>query len=533
MTSVRSRLTLVIALLAAVGSLAAVYWGTQLIERQLVNDALDESIANFAFDETKLYFPGDPENLFPFGPDFSLSEVPDVIDAETFELMTGQDVSGEPFFEPLATELLIAEFDIAEEVLNDTIVRSELYLRKLEGTPVLDELFDAYDTDNDGVFHAIWTPEASYAVTRTSVRLDESVPASGVDTLATIDSLAFLDFLYFGVAGVTDGAGDDLVLAFDSRPIGEYELTYFADTTAILDNVAQVRTSLWIAAALTTILAAVSTWFLTGRALAPVAAMTRQVGDISAGNLEERIPVHNSRDEIGGLAVTMNTMLGRIDAGNRQRQQFVSDAAHELRTPVAVLRSEAEVALKAPSFTDVDQLASVVLAESDRLGVLVEDLLTLARVDEGRPKGATQTVDVDEVVFAEAGRSRTIPVDCRQVSAGRIVGRADDLARLASHLLNNAVRHARSSVAVGVQTDEATNTVVLWVDDDGMGVPAAERERIFERFVRLDEARTRDSGGAGLGLAVVQATTADLGGTVRVEDSPLGGARFVVSIPAA
>jgi signal transduction histidine kinase len=162
---------------------------------------------------------------------------------------------------------------------------------------------------------------------------------------------------------------------------------------------------------------------------------------------------------------------------------------------------------------------------------LVEDLLTLARGDETRILDSSSTIDVDELVLEEAARTRALPVDRRSVSAGRVVGQGDEMMRVIAHLLDNEARHGRSTIAVGVQT--LGQTVQIWVDDDGPGISEEQRERIFERFIRLDDARTRDSGGAGLGLAVAHSTVAHMGGTIKVFDSPLGGARFQIELPAA
>ncbi|MEL6982194.1 MAG: HAMP domain-containing sensor histidine kinase, partial [Actinomycetota bacterium] len=169
----------------------------------------------------------------------------------------------------------------------------------------------------------------------------------------------------------------------------------------------------------------------------------------------------------------------RLERSDRQRRQFVSDASHELRTPLAVLRSEAEVARRAPDTTTVADFGRVVIGETNRLESLVEDLLSLARADERKLAGARTAapveLDVDDVVLNEAERTRRLPIDRSQVSAGRVIGRADDLARAVGHLLDNAARHGEMQVAVGVRTETGTNgagsQVRIWVDDDGAGIP--------------------------------------------------------------
>lgn len=277
------------------------------------------------------------------------------------------------------------------------------------------------------------------------------------------------------------------------------------------------------------ILAAAVTWLLTGRALSPVRRMTGQVAVISSGTLHERVPVPRTRDEIEQLGLTMNAMLDRLEADDQRLRQFVSDASHELRSPVAVLRSESEVALREGSEADVVRLAEGVKEESLRLERIVADLLVLARGDEARTAAVSSVLDLDDVVLDEAARRRSVTIDTSDVSAGRIVGSAEQARRVVAHLLDNAARHASGRVAVRLRT--TSSTVSLQVDDDGPGVPLADRQRVFERFTRLDEARARDGGGAGLGLAVVATTVAAMGGSVRVLDSPLGGARFAVEWP--
>jgi signal transduction histidine kinase len=328
-------------------------------------------------------------------------------------------------------------------------------------------------------------------------------------------------------------SGVDKALRFGTGETASgFNIGVVADVTERVATVDRLRQVLWIAAATLVALAALATWVLTSRALRPVGAITRQVGAISSGSLNERVPEPSSDDEIGELAKTMNAMLDRLEKGDAQRRRFVSDASHELRTPVAVLRSEAEVALRTPDTTSVDQLANAVLAESTRMGTIVEDLLALARSDENRQIATRQPVDLDELLLAEAGRNRRLPIDQSAVLAGRVMGQPDELNRVIVHLLDNAARHGKSQIAVGVRPTSDGNFVELWVDDDGDGIPVSERERVFERFVRLDEARARDTGGSGLGLAVVATTVQGFGGTAEVTDSPLGGARVLVQLPS-
>ncbi len=323
--------------------------------------------------------------------------------------------------------------------------------------------------------------------------------------------------------------------AFETRDVGDYSLWAYTDTSGTDAAVAGARRALWLATPFLVAAAIGAAWLLTGRALAPVRAITDQARAIRPETLDERVPEPGTDDEIGELAKTMNAMLDRLEVGQTQRRQFVADASHELRSPLAVLRNEAEVAHAHPDSTSVDDLSTVVLAEGSRLERIVTDLLELARTDELTAAASGTVIDLDELMLAESARARRVPVDRSRVSAGRIMGRRDGIARAITHLLDNAARHAHTKVAVGVRTEESPGAteVVVWVDDDGPGVDPGDRRRVFERFVRLDEARTRDQGGAGLGLAVVEAAVAESGGTVWLTDSPLGGARFEMRFPAA
>jgi len=279
---------------------------------------------------------------------------------------------------------------------------------------------------------------------------------------------------------------------------------------------------------------AATTWKVVGRALAPVEAIRGEVDEISAVELHRRVPDPPGDDEVARLARTMNRMLERLQRGHERQRRLVADASHELRSPVASIRQHAEVALAHPDRTTAAELAATVLAEDLRIQRLVEDMLLLARADEHALPLRRRHVDLDDLVFEEARRLRDatgLHVDVGAVSAGRVDGDADGLRRVLRNLGDNAARHASSRV--GFALAERDGAAVLAVDDDGPGIPEADRERVLERFVRLDDARARDAGGSGLGLAIVAELVAAHGGAVRVAGSALGGARVEVSLPRA
>ena len=281
------------------------------------------------------------------------------------------------------------------------------------------------------------------------------------------------------------------------------------------------------------IVLALTIWFVVGRALRPVDRMRRQVDEVTASSLDQRVADPGTDDEVGRLAHTMNRMLQRLDDSRRSQNRFISDASHELKSPLASLRQYAEVARAHPDRISPDELSTAVLDEGVRLESLVQGMLVLARADERALARPTALVDLDDILFAEARRLRdstSLTLDSSGVAAAQLRGDAGLLAQLVRNLVDNAVRHARSSVGLAVRTNEADGTVVLVVDDDGQGVPEADRQRVFERFVRLDEARARDGGGSGLGLAIVREIAAAHGGDVTASTAESGGARFVVTM---
>jgi signal transduction histidine kinase len=311
------------------------------------------------------------------------------------------------------------------------------------------------------------------------------------------------------------GYPEDFVFAAASITSGG-EVVVGRPLVDVLDSTQFVRRILAAGLPLMLLIVGGVTWVVTGRMLAPVTAIRREVDEITATELHRRVPAGRA-DEIGRLAKTMNRMLDRLQRSHESQQRFVSDASHELRSPIAAIRQHAEVAQAHPERTTVDELATTVLAEDLRMQCLVDDLLLLARSDEAGSELPGTPVDLDDLVFAEARRLRSatsLTIDTTAVSAGQVHGDETALARMIHNLADNAARHARSEIDFGLR--ESDGTVVLTISDDGPGIPPADQARVFDRFVRLSTARSRDTGGTGLGLAIVADVVRRHHGTIRI-----------------
>ena len=213
----------------------------------------------------------------------------------------------------------------------------------------------------------------------------------------------------------------------------------------------------------------------------------------------------------------MNAMLDRLEESSTRQRRFVSDASHELRSPIAAIRAQVEVAKRRGPAADWPTVADRVLEEDGRLEEAVSELLELAKAEEAAPLEA-KDVDLEEIVLEETERERRVPIETSRVSGGRVRGQATQLARVVRNLLDNACRHAASKVAVSLET--RGDEVWLVVDDDGPGIAPADRAKVFDRFTRLDEGRARDAGGVGLGLSMVKAIVERHQGSTAIEDSP-------------
>ena len=311
---------------------------------------------------------------------------------------------------------------------------------------------------------------------------------------------------------------------------GPVSLSVASPLDPIHRTVDRVQTAMLIAVPTLVAAVALMTWMMTGQALRPVSAITGRVREITGSTLDARVPEPRTDDEIGDLARTMNAMLDRLESSAERQRRFMSDASHELRSPVAAIRAQLETALLHPENAEWESISRTVLDEDERLGALVDNMLVLARLEEdARPPAAE--VDVDDIVHNEVARPLRVPVDRSGVLAGRVNGVAGELSSVVRNLLDNAARHARSLVRVSLTTHG--DVVRLTVEDDGPGIAPEMRKVVFERFTRLEEARTRDAGGSGLGLALSKRIVQSHHGHIWVESSGLGGAAFIVELPSA
>jgi len=426
--------------------------------------------------------------------------------------------------------LVAASFVVVRLVESDLVRSAEIAL--------IEALDNESDRRPDDAFYDVWIDDRLYnlGVFRAGDEgligelLFEETPV--VELLIAPDSGDLIEV--FDPSTGEEFDADDLFfdvdeLIFEHVAIDDGFLVAAEELEEVQESVSAVRGALTILVPLLTLTFGALTWFMVGRALRPVHAITERVGEITSSDLDRRVPVPSGNDEIVELATVMNTMLDRVESGVDRQRQFAADASHELRSPLATLRTAAEMISLNPSSGRIPTLADDVMAEADRMEQLIADLLALARSESAtRP---TTTIDLAELADAASGVVGRADVTVRldAPSSATAVGDASQLERAIRNLVDNAVRHATSQVLITV-----TDPGIVSVEDDGPGVPVDARTAVFDRFARLDEGRARTEGGAGLGLALVKAIADRHDASVAVDESPtLGGARFTLSLPAA
>jgi signal transduction histidine kinase len=371
--------------------------------------------------------------------------------------------------------------------------------------------------------------DASHRVVGGSVTADRLTPLLHADELARAVAGESIT-----VPGNRAGLSGPLrVTAATAGPAGSPLTVIVAQQLSdITRSIDVLRTALLISAPLLLAILAVIAWHAIGWTLRPVEALRRGAERISGSGRAELLPVPPSNDEIAALAITLNQMLERLAAARGRQRDFVADAAHELRSPVASIRVQLEVAQRLGS---IDATTAAVLTDVERLSSLVDDLLLLARADADNRPPANPTLFngrelLTEIVTARANPGRSVEV--RDGPAVEVFADRGEISPAIGNLYDNAVRHAASSVLLRVvATDE---DVLFEVVDDGPGIPPADRERVFERFTRLDDSRDRDAGGSGLGLAIARELASRAGGSITltaVDAAPPFGLRAQLRLP--
>ena len=319
-----------------------------------------------------------------------------------------------------------------------------------------------------------------------------------------------------------------------------FEIIFARDVTSMMEYVRGLAVIFLAGIPFALILAVLGGYFLAGRALSPVKAITRKANEINAESLSERLPVLNPNDEIGSLASIFNDTLARLDISFQQLRRFTSDASHELRTPLTSIRSVGEVALQGSMDKKSCQEAiGSMLEETERLTHLVDNLLTLARGDAGKANLIPQAKDlsvlvgevVEELRVLSEEKSQTLSSD----SLPSVMVNADEatLRRAVSNVLHNAIQHTQKKGHIKVITAKTEDgNAIIDIIDDGPGIPEPERTKVFERFYRFDEARSRKEGGVGLGLAIARWAVEANGGLIEFCDKQGSGTHCRITLPA-
>jgi heavy metal sensor kinase len=307
----------------------------------------------------------------------------------------------------------------------------------------------------------------------------------------------------------------------------------------VLETLALFRLYLLFFAPFVLLLAAAGGYWLSRRALAPVDAIVRTARDIGGANLNSRLQTLTTGDELQRLSDTLNEMLDRIETAFQRVTQFTADASHELRTPIALIRTEAELALRrSRGEAEYQDSLRHILLEAERTTSLIADLLALARADSGRERLQMHPVDLRETLRAVVeGWQRVSPIRNLQFThdidghESFVSGDERALRRVVDILLDNAFKYTPAAGSVHLSLEQKDGKAVITVRDTGVGIPGEEQSKIFERFYRVDKARSREQGGAGLGLSIAEWIVAQHGGSIEVESNFGKGAIFRVKLP--
>lgn len=426
-----------------------------------------------------------------------------------------------------AVFLVVLQNTLVSSVQRAAVARAEQVAAQLERDGASSARADLAQSTLEGQLVQVLDP-SDQVMAASSARaevgpLSDARPAPGESVAQTTSLVPLLDDDDPYLVAVAAGPGS----------AGGYRVVVATSIAAAQQSVAASLKLFAIGLPIVLVLVGASTWWLVGRALGPVERIRARVSAISGTRVSQRIPVPDSRDEIAALAVTMNEMLARLESAQATQRRFVADASHELRSPLATLNAAVQVAVADETGATWQGLAEVMTAETNRMSRLVEDLLLLSKVDEHSMRLEWQDVDLDDVLQGQAARLRATPrvTVSTQIVPVRIEGDPGKLAQCVTNVVDNAVRHARSRVGLSLGPGPDGDSARIVVDDDGTGIPENERVRVLERFVRLDDSRSRNSGGSGLGLSIASEVARAHGGGVEIGTSPWGGTRVTLWIP--
>lgn len=359
------------------------------------------------------------------------------------------------------------------------------------------------------------------------------------DRTLPIPDLTTVDEAVYTTTARTDGARQRVVSIRVSGTEGELIVQVARSLEAFDHELGELLAALLITGPATLGVALLGGYFLARRALAPVDRMTKTAARVSARRLDERLEVANPNDELGRLAQTLNAMIERLENSFRQMQRFTADASHELRTPVAIIRTEAEVALGKPlDDKEKQELLSDILEECLRLTWITDQLLTLSREEAGLLQPVNESVDVSSLVERVVDMMRPLSeirrqtLTCRTCGKIAVLGDPTRLRQVFYNLIDNAIKYTADGGTIHVAAEANGQSVVVRVRDNGTGIPPEHLPRVFDRFYRVDKARSRAGGGSGLGLSIVKSIVTAHGGRVDVDSKAGEGSTFTVALPA-
>lgn len=385
---------------------------------------------------------------------------------------------------------------------------------------------------------ATFAPEASARFVRVSRRDGTILYQSGMPVDGSFDARQVaMPTKDRGVRHEQQDSGADLVVA--TATSGDLRVETGESLAPAVSELRRLIGLLGAGFLLVAVVALGGSLVLLRRALRPVVEITRSAERITSHSLSERLPVARSGDEFEHLSQALNGMIARLDDSFQHNRRFLADASHELRTPLTILRSELEAMVQREELTpDVRESAGNLLDEVVRLGGIVENLFALSRLDAGEARTAQERVDFGLLVGTTAeqmcllAEDKGVQLSCENSTSAWVEGDRSRLKQVIVNLLDNAIKYTPSGGAIKLSVAVQNGSVIFSIEDTGIGIPPEVLSRVFDRFFRVDDARSRAIGGAGIGLSIVKAICAAHAGSVEAFNAPKQGSRFVVTLPA-